>query len=152
MNSTGTILVICHGNINRSPACAAVLRDEGIRKVVSAGFVNPGKRAAKKMRDAMGAEGYNPDMEEHRSQAVTRKMIEEALWIVYMDDGNLGRLNQMITVKESLKLIRLSDYATTGNWKRIPDPAFMAKASAKFHDTVALIIDCSLNLATKLKN
>ena len=137
------ILVLCHGNINRSPACAAVLRGGGVDNVVSAGFVNPGRRAAKKMRDMML--GYHYDLASHRSQLVTRKMMKEATAIVYMDNGNLRRIEEM-----GVPGIHTISLGSVGGKRRIPDPAYQARDSQEFLETVELIIRCSRKLAKEL--
>ena len=92
------VLVLCHGNINRSPACAAALKKwfSDRLSIESAGFVNPGRPAAKKMRDAMRLRGYNLD--EHRSQLVTLDMVRKAKWVILMDGGNRRRFREQFSM------------------------------------------------------
>lgn len=134
-------LVICHGNINRSPACAAVLQRMG-HDVNSAGFVNPGKLAAGKMRRAMKARGY--DLEYHRSKLITQKQVDWADKVVLMDSGNARRFAAAFP-DDVGKVTRLGDHANPPV-VRIPDPNYMAEASEKFLPVVTLIMDASLRL------
>lgn len=144
------ILVLCHGNINRSALAEAVLRKHGPADAtfVSAGFVNPDRRAAKKMRDAAESRGYS--LENHRSQLVDRDMLLNADLVIYMDGGNYRRLKTMFNGE--LITVRV---ACLGQWAkpmvhRIPDPAFMAKGSEEFSNTVDLIVGAARNLAQEL--
>lgn len=141
------VLVLCHGNINRSPLCHAVLALHGI-PVRSAGFVNPGRRASKKMRDAAAALGI--DLSEHRSQVITPEMYEWAELVVYMDGGNRDRLQEFAfplpLARESVCLARFAETPTA----RIPDPAFIKRDTPEFTAVVQLIKSCSETLAKKL--
>lgn len=141
------ILVLCHGNINRSAACAEILRKK-IPTVKSAGFTGPGKRAAKKMRDAMVGRGV--DLSEHRSQLVTRELVEWAEVIVYMDGGNRKRFMDQFP-DMGVKLVCLGRYAEP-QLSRIPDPGFMARNSKGFRETVGLIYRSSVGLLNDYKS
>jgi len=79
-------LVVCNGNIFRSPFAAAVLRrtlgSPGIQ-VDSAGFIGPGRRAPP---DAVAAATkHGIDLSTHRSQLVTAQLVRAADLIVVMD-------------------------------------------------------------------
>ena len=129
------ILVLCHGNINRSPLCANVLLthkepDLYVRQAAIKS-IYPGwkpERASKKMRDAAKAE-FNIDLSEHKSRKLTREDIAWADFVIYMDNGNLSHLEKFAgTPHRGQTWIALGDYATPPA-KRIPDPAFMARES-----------------------
>jgi protein-tyrosine-phosphatase len=148
------ILVLCHGNINRSPLCAAVLSRLG-HEVLSAGFVNPDTRASKKMRDEAARHGYN--LESHRSQLCTIELCDWAEKIVVMDGGNEARLKTLLLGSPRSFVTRLQARQVTRlGWHgsphldRIPDPAFLARDSFKFIETVELIIERSEILAKEL--
>lgn len=140
IKSTERVLVLCHGNINRSALAHVVMEDwcDGLMQIKSAGFVNPGKRAAKKMRDAAMARGYN--LEEHRSTLISKELIDWADLVFYMDGGNLKRLTNFLCSWEDIacNAIPLGMYASP-EVTRIPDPAFMKRGSVEFEDTVDLI-------------
>ena len=147
------VLILCHGNINRSALAEAVVRHfAGIMlNVTSAGFTSPGRRAAKKMRDAASARGYS--LEGHRSQLVTRDMVLDADVVIYMDGGNLRRLRRLMDVPKGGDVPAWC--YPLGPWAepsvdRIPDPAFMRRGSPEFEETVELIEEASRNLANEL--
>ena len=115
--------------------------------VRSAGFVNPGRKAAKKMREAAAELGF--DLSRHRSQLVTPTLLKWAEAVVYMDGGNLRRLKAMKFPGKFPALFCLGHYAKP-SVSRIPDPAFMKKGSSEFIGVVRLIADASQRLAREL--
>ena len=120
------ILVLCHGNINRSPACAAVLKQEFPELEVKSGGFGPGnKPATKKMRDMMAEEGYS--LEGHRSKTVTQDMVDWADKVVIMDGGNLKRFLRLFG-DDDHKLLKLGEYHNPPK-TRIPDPGYMPRGS-----------------------
>jgi protein-tyrosine-phosphatase len=144
------ILVLCHGNVNRSALCGAILEQElaGVAEVRSAGFIAGGRRAAKKTRDA-AMQGYDIDLENHRSTQVDAIQIAWADTIIYMDKGNLGRLERIAGQFGGQRWHCLGEFAEPAV-KRIPDPAFMARGTPEFEATIALIVSASENLAKKV--
>jgi protein-tyrosine phosphatase len=142
------VLVICHGNVNRSPACAAVLAGDPRLKVTSAGLreKNVGMPAAKKMREAMAHYGF--DLSGHRAQLVTQEMVDEADVVMYMDSGNLEKLVARFPMSGA-KLRCLAEWAP--GWKKIPDPAWLAAKSDEFSDVVQLIVSASRRYLEDLK-
>lgn len=81
-----TLLVVCHGNICRSPFAAAVLaykvRPRGMR-VLSAGLIGPGRPAPPVARAAALARGI--DLSAHRSQLVTPALLAQVDLVIVMD-------------------------------------------------------------------
>jgi protein-tyrosine phosphatase len=80
-----TIVVVCHGNICRSPLAAALLRralgPTGIR-VESAGFIGPNRPAP---RDAVAAAARRGvDLSDHRSRLLTADLVSSADLLVVM--------------------------------------------------------------------
>ncbi len=132
------VLVLCHGNINRSPAAAAVLarfKDLGVR---SAGFREGGERASKKMREAMSARGY--DLSAHRSRRVTREDVDWAERILVMDNGNARRFVAEFPDigPQYLGLWAIPPVA------KIPDPVFLPRGP-EFERVVDLIVQAARN-------
>ena len=81
-----TIVVVCHGNICRSPLAAALLRQAlgptGIR-VESAGFIGPNRPAP---RDAVAAAARRGvDLSDHRSRLLTPDLVRSADLLVVME-------------------------------------------------------------------
>ncbi|HMJ59094.1 MAG TPA: hypothetical protein VK467_08150 [Gemmatimonadales bacterium] len=80
------ILVVCHGNICRSPFAAAVLaRALGPERVLvaSAGFVSPGRPVP--VEGSIAAARRGVDLSGHRSQLLTPVLAAEAEIIIVMD-------------------------------------------------------------------
>lgn len=85
----GVVLVVCHGNICRSPYAAAALRrlvpevfSSGLR-IASAGFVGPNRTAPAEAQQVSAARGVN--LAGHRSQLLTGQLVGEADLIIVMD-------------------------------------------------------------------
>jgi protein-tyrosine-phosphatase len=83
-----TVLVVCHGNICRSPFAAGLLADAlepGGTLVASAGFVGPGRAPPAEAFVAAARRGV--DLRTHRSQLLTPMLAREADLIVVMELG-----------------------------------------------------------------
>jgi len=83
-----SVLVLCNGNIFRSPFAAAVLRralgGESERIAVdSAGFQGPGRESPKEAVEAAARRGI--DLSGHRSQLVTPALVRAADLIIVME-------------------------------------------------------------------
>ena len=147
------VLVLCHGNVNRSPLCAAVLAQHSGITVKQAGVnlkLRPGV-AAKKMREA--AAKYDIDLSDHRSQAITPELYSWADIIIDMDGGNRKRLLQfkqdnMLAKKKMVNLGEWANPKTT----RIQDPAFLKKGDPKMDEIVRQIIDATMNFGIAYDN
>ena len=101
-----SLLVVCHGNICRSPLAAALLRRALSRQevaVASAGFSDPGRPAPAEAVAA--ASRYGVDLSAHRSQLLTPDRARGADLIVVMDPAQrreicdrFGRLERDVLV------------------------------------------------------
>jgi protein-tyrosine phosphatase len=91
----GRLLVVCHGNICRSPYAAALLRrtleGSGIA-VESAGFVGPGRAAP--MFAATTARRRGADLSSHRSQLLNAQLVRAAQLIIVMDTTQRARVQR----------------------------------------------------------
>lgn len=89
-----TIVFICTGNTCRSPMAAcmfAAMAEDGQWRVLSAGLRAPsGAPASDGAMRTMQRRGLSLDA--HRSQPVTRDLLEEADLIVGMTDGHIQQL------------------------------------------------------------
>lgn len=84
------ILVVCHGNVCRSPFAASVLRDLLAVPVVSAGFIGPSRRVPPTALQVAAARSV--DLDSHRSQLVTGELLNSVSLVVVMDAGQAARL------------------------------------------------------------
>ena len=80
-------LIVCHGNICRSPYAAGALRrllaNVGGLQIVSAGFVGPDRPAPPEAVASAAARGV--DLSRHRSKVLVPREVQEADLIVVMD-------------------------------------------------------------------
>ena len=87
------VVVVCYGNICRSPYAATALRRRlagtGVL-VESAGFVGPGRPVPAHAHTV--ALGRGDDMSQHRAQLLTEPMVRGAQLIVVMDTEQRARL------------------------------------------------------------
>lgn len=171
-----TILVLCHGNINRSPLCAALLRQllPG-RAIESAGLRSDagGERATRKLRryvDARLEEEHDPvlvevarELETHRSQPVTVELLDRAERIVLMDMGNLRRL--VLFIERDIATPALESPTTTWNGSplihlghhhnpplpSLRDPNFIANSSPDLYKAFRAVEEATRNLARELQ-
>jgi protein-tyrosine phosphatase len=85
------ILVICHGNICRSPYLQAVLQRRLPDVVVtSAGFVGSGRPAPQVSLAVSAQRGL--DLSGHRSQRITRSKVADADLVIVMDSEQARRV------------------------------------------------------------
>ncbi len=88
------VLVLCYGNIYRSPFVAQLLRDTTTCEVRSAGFHPKEGRASPDTHVSMSA-GLGVQLAGHRSARVKAEDIEWADIVVLMDRHNWARLHVM---------------------------------------------------------
>jgi protein-tyrosine phosphatase len=92
------ILVVCHGNICRSPYLQAVLqRSLPDVAVTSAGFVGS-DRAVSQVSVALSAQ-RGLDLSRYRSRPITQSKISDADLVIVMDAEQAGRVVRMFRVK-----------------------------------------------------
>lgn len=128
------VLVLCHGNVNRSPAAAAFLSREPNFRVKSGGFLHNNRRAAAKMRRALQRLGYN--LEEHRSHLTTKEDIEAADIVLVMDDRNLREVGSLGPSRMD-HVHKLGSFLTPE--EKIPDPCWVSESSPQFNQVIDTI-------------
>lgn len=89
------------------------------------------------MREAAAEAGYS--LELHRSQLVTPGMLQWADLVLYMDGGNLKRL-QHVRGFSADKCKALGSYLTEPV-ERISDPNYMARGSTEFNAVVCQLLE-----------
>lgn len=122
------VLVVCKGNICRSPYAGAVIAAKlGSENVRSRGLKVRGSHvAAKKVRDY--AAGLGVDLSQHRSKPVTVEDIEWADTILYMDASNLHSL-LAIPWDESYRE-KLQCLGSFAGFQSVPDPNYLPAGPA----------------------
>lgn len=146
------ILVMCHGNVNRSPLCATVLRqllDPKEHEVRSAGFVDGHGRATIKMIEQAERRGIN-GMRDHRASCLTRGDLEWADLIVIMDNGNWKRLQAALgEISGEWRQPKVTRLGWAGGevMDRIKDPAFMKRGSDELSEVADVIVRQTKELA-----
>lgn len=136
------VLILCHGNLNRSPAAAAILRRHrpGL-EVKSAGVrAETGSPIAKRMRTALETCGYDTS---GRSRQVTQEMVDWAELILVMDEKNADRLMEMSWIRTDMDFSekiqkRVQYVGDLIGVRKIPDPHF-AKGIDAHHDVVRML-------------
>jgi len=89
-----SVLVLCHGNICRSPFSAALLkRLAPDLRVASAGFYPKDNRSSPDFMQRAARE-FSVDLSGHRSQRVTAEIVAEYDLVVIMDRRNYRHLKQ----------------------------------------------------------
>jgi protein-tyrosine phosphatase len=83
------VLVLCYGNIYRSPLVAVLLKDRLGQDVEirSAGFHHKANRPSPEDHVAMAAR-YNIDLSKHESTVISHKLVQWADLIIIMDRHN----------------------------------------------------------------
>jgi protein-tyrosine phosphatase len=92
------IIVLCHGNVCRSPYLEAALRRElaarpgNATHVDSAGFVGPHRQSPELACACAADRGL--DLGPHRSRLVTREMLDAADLVLVMDESQRDALSR----------------------------------------------------------
>ena len=152
------VLVLCHGNAYRSPLAAAVMRHYVAERaskslpivIRSRGFLDHNRMAAKPIREA--AEERGLDLSAHRSKMITMTDVYWSDIILYMNQGNLKRLKELIgnDLAGDLDVRPLGRYATRKTVD-IKDPAFMKAGSEELEYVVNQIESASINFIKGLE-
>ena len=90
------LLVLCYGNIYRSPLVARLLSDslDGGFEIQSAGFHQKAHRSSPEQHISMAAR-YNIDLSQHRSTVINPELVQWADLIIIMDRHNWYALAEL---------------------------------------------------------
>jgi len=146
-----SVLVVCHGNICRSPFAAALLRQalRPLVRVESAGFVRPNRAVPPEAIAAAGRRGV--DLADHRSRLLTPELARAADLIVVMDPVQQRHVRERVgrAVRDVIVLGDLDPAPPEGGRVRtIPDP--IGQGSAVFETSYARIERCIAGLVSVL--
>jgi protein-tyrosine phosphatase len=148
--SVRSVLVLCQGNICRSPYAAAVLgRLLSARGVMvrSAGFVGPGRPVPLEALDVAGRRGV--DLRDHRSCLVTPEWIRAAQLVVVMDVPQAQAVRRVMSGLAP-KVILFGDLDPAPISRRsIHDP--WGQSTDAFVDVFARLDRCAGELAAALE-
>lgn len=110
----GSLLVVCYGNICRSPYAAARLRElvdvqgDASFTVESAGFILPGRKCPEIARKIARRRGI--DLEEHRSRVVDRAMLDRAGVVLVMTPEQRRQIRRDVASAGSPPVLLLGDF------------------------------------------
>lgn len=131
------VLMICMGNICRSPTAAAVLRErlraaglDDLVEVDSAGTHadwHAGEGADPRSHRHALTRGY--DLSSHRARLLVGPDFERHDLILAMDDDNLAVLESRCPPTHRAKLRRLGEFAPRAGSAVIPDPYYAGPAA-----------------------
>ncbi|HEX5339340.1 MAG TPA: low molecular weight protein-tyrosine-phosphatase [Gammaproteobacteria bacterium] len=124
------VLMVCMGNICRSPTAEGVLRALHERLVPELGlwvdsagthaYYHLDEYPDPRSRQAAARRGY--DIGGHRSRMVTPHDFSEFDYVLAMDADNLKHLQKMRRASSSAQLNLLLDYAQPAGSRSVPDP------------------------------
>ncbi|MFS1423642.1 phosphotyrosine protein phosphatase [Shewanella sp. 10N.286.48.B5] len=143
------ILVVCVGNICRSPTGEAALKKLLPNKTVaSAGIASLKSELVGKPADATAieiAKNYDLDLSTHQSQQLTRELAQQYDLILVMEKGHIRAVTDMIPEARGKTML----FGHWQNQKDIPDPY---RQSKELFEIVFKAIDIAAQgWATKLK-
>lgn len=130
-----TVLLVCMGNICRSPTAHGVLRHKAQQRgwaswlrVDSAGTHNyhPGEPPDARSQHHAAQRGY--DLSDLRARAVRASDFERADLVLAMDWDNLALLQQRCPPQHQAKLRRLTEFCQTHDSPVVPDPYYSGAA------------------------
>lgn len=156
MSTQYKVLMVCMGNICRSPTAEAVLRqrlhEAGLGEVVwvgSAGTHNyhPGKPAD--ARSAAHAKRRGVDLSAHRARQIVDADFQQMDLVLVMDWENLALTEAACPADQRHKVHRLMEFARKHPDTVVPDPYFGGDAG--FELVLDLLDDACTGLVHHLK-
>ena len=156
MNKKFNVLMVCLGNICRSPTAQSVFESmvveaglDHLIEVDSAGTSNwhIGKAPDARSQAAAAARGY--DLTSQRGRQVAREDFENFHYILAMDHSNLSDLQRMQPPGSQAQLALLLDYGSARETTEVPDPYH--GGSAGFELVIDLIEDACRDLLRHIR-
>lgn len=141
------ILVVCIGNICRSPVAEAMLRQHlPAKELSSAGLgARVGEGVDPKAQQLAEAAGLN--VAEHSARQLTPAMLQAADLILVMSDGQRRAVAELSPAAMG-KTMRLGNWLENGKGRDIPDP--YQKSQEAFEHVHQLMADATAAWASKL--
>ena len=149
------VLMVCMGNICRSPTAEGVLR----HKLVEAGLADSvivdsagthayhvGEAPDERAQRHAQLRGY--DLSALRARRITEADFERFDLLLAMDEDNLAALNELCPSEHQGKLRLLTQYARRFDFPVVPDPYY--GSAAAFEQVLDLVEDACAGLMTEL--
>lgn len=151
------VLMVCMGNICRSPTAEAVLRERlhraGLQQrvaVASAGMLDHHAGEAPDPRAVRHAALRGYDLSALRARAVVSEDFSRYHWLLAMDDDNLGWLQRKAPPGHGAHIAPLMSYALRHRGvAAVPDPYYGAPAG--FEHVLDLVEDACDGLLVRLQ-
>lgn len=153
---TYRVLLVCMGNICRSPTAEGVLRffiknnDLGDKvEVDSAGThgYHVGESPDSRTQRAAAARGYN--LSQLRARKVARQDLDYFDLILAMDKSNLDNLRRMASPEQQARISLFMNYAKNFDDDEVPDPYY--GLGHGFDLVLDMVEDASLGLIEDIK-
>jgi len=150
------VLLVCMGNICRSPTAEGVLRQfikinslGDVVEVDSAGThgYHVGEAPDSRTQRAAAIRGYN--LSQLRARKVARQDLDYFDLILAMDKSNLDNLQRMATPEQQEKIQLFMDYAKNFDDNEVPDPYY--GLGHGFDLILDMVEDASLGLINEIK-
>jgi protein-tyrosine phosphatase len=150
------VLLVCMGNICRSPTAEGVLRQlikinslGDIVEVDSAGThgYHVGEAPDSRTQRAAAIRGYN--LSQLRARKVARQDLDYFDLILAMDKSNLDNLQRMAVPEQQEKIRLFMDYANNFDDNEVPDPYY--GLGHGFDLILDMVEDASLGLINEIK-
>jgi protein-tyrosine phosphatase len=147
IDGLASMLVVCHGNICRSPYLAAVLQDAlpGV-DVSSAGFVGAGRPVPE--HSGLIAARRGLDLSSHRSRLVTRDLVDQSDLFLVMDARQAEFLARGFGVVRTRIIITGDLDPDPREPRAIRDP--WRQSLEVFEQSFSRLDRCAVNLVTQL--
>ena len=150
------VLLVCMGNICRSPTAEGVLRQfikinnlGDVVEVDSAGThgYHVGEAPDSRTQRAAAIRGYN--LSQLRARKVARQDLDYFDLILAMDKSNLDNLQRMAAPEQQEKIQLFMDYAKNFDDNEVPDPYY--GLGHGFDLILDMVEDASLGLINEIK-
>ena len=150
------VLLVCMGNICRSPTAEGVLRQfikinnlGDVVEVDSAGThgYHVGEAPDSRTQRAAAIRGYN--LSQLRARKVARQDLDYFDLILAMDKSNLDNLQRMATPEQQEKIQLFMDYAKNFDDNEVPDPYY--GLGHGFDLILDMVEDASVGLINEIK-
>ncbi|MFK7894506.1 MAG: hypothetical protein AB8G23_01655 [Myxococcota bacterium] len=119
-DSVGSVLVLCHGNLFRSPFAAALLDAHVPGLTVTSGGLHAADGHTSPQRAIDLASGFGIDLNDHRTTPISARLVAEADLIIVMEGAHRAELARIHP--DVLPKIRILGDFLAASPRDLPDP------------------------------